>query len=140
MLDISPLLLLFTFVIFLGLLIYLNKSLYKPLLDFMANRDSVMEQEKGHISKNESDTIKYEEEAREIILEAKSQAAKEKAVILEDAKKDIAAKIEQKKLELAEDYEIFQKNMQEEKSELKSGLLAQIPLFREGIKAKMSQL
>lgn len=140
MLDISVPLMCFTAIIFLGLIAYLNRFLYKPILNFMSNRDNMIEQDRKTISKNEQDAIKHEEEAASIRLEAKTQAAKEKALILDDAKKEIASKMEQKRLELAEEYEIFIKNMSEEKDTLKSSLLAQIPLFKEGIKAKMSSL
>lgn len=140
MLDISPILLLFTAVIFLALLIFLNKALYKPLLEFMENRDNVLEKDRKHINKNESDIVALEEEARAIILEAKSEVAKQRAVIMDQAKEEIAKKIEQKKLELDEEYDIFAKDMENEKKELKNGLLAQMPLFKEGIKAKLSQL
>lgn len=140
MLDISPMLLLFTAVIFLALLVFLNKALYKPLLDFMENRDNVLEKDRKHINKNESDVVALEEEAKAIILEAKSEVAKQRAIVIEEAKEDIAKKLEQRKAELDEEYGIFTKDMENEKKELKNGLLAQMPLFKEGIKAKLSQL
>lgn len=140
MLDISPLLLLITALIFLALLIYLNKTLYRPLLEFVKNRDSTIEKDKKNATKNEEDIQAYENEAKEIILEAKAKAAKEKTKILDEAKAEVASKIEQRKAELDEEYELFLKNMENEKKELKNGLLAQIPLFREGIKAKLNQL
>lgn len=140
MLDISPMLLLFTAVIFLALLVFLNKALYKPLLEFMENRDNVLEKDRKHINKNESDVVALEEEAKAIILEAKSEVAKQRAIVIEEAKEDIAKKLEQRKAELDEEYGIFTKDMENEKKELKNGLLAQMPLFKEGIKAKLSQL
>lgn len=140
MLDITPLLLLFTAVMFLALLIILNKMLYQPLLNFMSKRDDVIEKDRMNANKNESDILELEEEAKAIIAEAKNQASKEKAIVLEEARKEISAKIEQRKSELDEEYSIFQKNMEKERVELENGLLAQMPLFREGIKAKLSQL
>lgn len=140
MLDIYPLLLLFTAVVFLALLVFLNKSLYKPLLEFMKNRDDVIEKDRKNANKNESDITAYEEEAKAIILEAKAQASKQRVEVLEKAKEEIALKLEAKKSELEEEYAIFQKEMETEKSELKNGLLAQMPLFKEGIKAKLNQL
>lgn len=140
MLDISPFLLLFTAIVFLALLFYLNKTLYQPLIEFMTNREHVIEKDKHNATKNAEDVQVYENEAREIILDAKAQAAKERAEILEEAKAKIQTQINQRKSELEEEYQLFLKNMQDEKTELKNGLLAQIPLFREGIKAKLNQL
>lgn len=139
-LDISPFLLLFTAIVFLALLFYLNKTLYQPLIEFMTNREHVIEKDKHNATKNAEDVQVYENEAREIILDAKAQAAKERAEILEEAKAKIQTQINQRKSELEEEYQLFLKNMQDEKTELKNGLLAQIPLFREGIKAKLNQL
>ncbi|PID48266.1 MAG: ATPase [Proteobacteria bacterium] len=140
MLDISPLLLLFTAVTFLALLVFLNKYLYKPLLDFMENRDKTIERDKKNANKNDGDVNSYEEEARAVILEAKSQASKQRNEVLEKAKKEISVKLEEKKAQLDEQYDVFQKEIEDKKVQLKNGLLAQMPLFREGIKAKLNQL
>lgn len=140
MLDISLFLLLTTTILFLALLVYLNKTLYRPLLEFVENRDNIIEKDKKNATKNEEDIQAYENEARDIILEAKAEAAKERAKVLDEAREQVASKIEQRKAELDEEYELFLKNMKSEQTELKNGLLAQIPLFREGVKAKLNQL
>ncbi len=140
MLDINVWLLLFTAVVFLVLLVFLNKILYKPLLEFMANRDQSIKKDKEDANKNQSDIASYEEEARSIILEAKAKASKQRSEILEKAKQEVALKLEEKKTQLDEEYVQFQEKIQKQKSELKNGLLAQMPLFKEGIKAKLNQL
>ncbi len=140
MLDISPMLLLFTAVVFLTLLIFLNKVLYKPLLEFMENRELTLQKDKGNISKNQEDLLKHEEEAKNIILEAKAEALKQRNIVLDEAREDIAKKLEAKKIQIDEEYAEFTKQIEDERVELKNGLLAQMPLFKEGIKAKLSQL
>lgn len=140
MLDIQPLLLLFTAVVFLGLMVFLNKTVYRQLLAFMENRDDVIEKDRKHANKNESDINAYEEEAKAIILEAKSQIGKKRADEIAKVKEEIEKKIEIKKSELEEEYELFQKKLHEEAKDLKNGLLAQMPLFKEGVKAKLNQL
>lgn len=140
MLDIYPLLLLFTAVVFLGLLVFLNKTVYRPLLGFMDNRDDVIEKDRKHSNKNESDIAAYEEEARAIILDAKSDISKTRADEIAKVKEEIEKKIDIKKSELEEEYALFQKRLQEEAKDLKNGLLAQMPLYKEGIKAKLNQL
>lgn len=140
MLDIQPLLLLFTAIVFLGLMVFLNKTVYRQLLAFMENRDEVIEKDRKHANKNEIDIAAYEEEAKSIVLDAKSQIGKRRADEIARVKEEIDKKIEIKKSELEEEYALFQKRLHEEAKDLKNGLLAQMPLFKEGIKAKLNQL
>ncbi len=140
MLDISPMLLIFTAIVFLALLIILNKVLYIPLLKFMESRDLVLQKDKENISKNEDDLLKYEQEAKEILQEAKEKALKHRNSVLEEVRADVSKKVEEKRLALEEEFDQFSKQLENEKIELKNGLLAQMPLFKEGIKAKLSQL
>ncbi len=140
MLDIYPLLLLFTAVTFLGLLIFLNKVMYRPLLGFMENRDEVIERDRKHASKNESDIGAYEDEAVAIISDAKAEIAKERSEQIAKVKEEISKQIEAKKSELDKEYEKFQNSLENEAKELKEALKAQMPLFKDGVKAKLNQL
>ncbi len=140
MLDIYPQLLLFTAIVFLALLVFLNKTLYKPLLSFMEKRDEVIESDRLSATKNESDISSYEDEARAIILEAKSKVLQQKNDALEIAKKEVSMKIEDKKTQLDKEYALFQEKMQEQRKELKDSLLAQMPSFKSSMKTKLSQL
>jgi len=55
MLDILPELLLVTGIVFLFLLFILNKTLYKPLLAFIDNRNNAINRDLENAGKNASD-------------------------------------------------------------------------------------
>jgi len=140
MLDISPILLLVTGFVFFTLLILLNKILYKPLLEFIDNRNESIKRDFENAGKNTSDVEAYYKEADQIILEAKAEAGKIREVALSEAKEIAAKKVEQKQSELEEKYTLFLKDLEAEKTEFQANLNANIPLFRDSIKQKLSSI
>lgn len=140
MLDISPALLLVSGAVFFILLIVLNKMLYKPLIEFMDNRNESVKQDLENAGKNTSDVEAYFKEADQIILQAKAEAGKIREAALKEAKELAAKKVEQKKSELEEEYLAFLKDLDAEKAEFSEGLAAQMPVFKDSIKAKLSQI
>lgn len=140
MLDISPALLLVTGSVFFILLILLNKILYKPLLGFIDNRNESIKRDLENAGKNTSDVEAYFKEADQIILAAKVEAGKIREAALNKAKDISSKKVEQKKSELEEEYTSFLKDLDVEKEEYKIALNAQIPIFRDSIKQKLSQI
>jgi len=140
MLDISPALLLVTVLVFLVLLIVLNKILYKPLLEFMGNRDESIKRDLENAGKNTSDVEAYFKESNQIILDAKAEAGKIREVALNEAKEISVKQIEQKKSELEEEYVSFLKDLDTEKIEFRNSLSAQMPIFRDSVKQKLSQI
>ncbi|MBE0495548.1 MAG: F0F1 ATP synthase subunit B' [Campylobacterales bacterium] len=140
MLDISPALLLMAVAVFLVMLILLNKVLYRPLLEFVQNRNNSIASDYENAGKNTSDISAYQEEAERILREAKTEAAKIRAEVIQESKDAALKKIEQRKAELEEEYVAFLEGLDKERIELKNGLLAQMPLFKEGIQGKLNQI
>ncbi|MDR0579976.1 MAG: F0F1 ATP synthase subunit B' [Campylobacteraceae bacterium] len=140
MLDMYLTLIFSTAIVFLALLVILNKILYKPLLNFMDNRDTLIKKDLENATKNSDDTSVYYEEANKIILEAKNQAAKERADLLAKEKIESEAKIKERKSKLEAEYDEFIKTLEKEKKELKNALNGQLPLYKEAIKAKLSKI
>lgn len=140
MLDIIPALLLVTGTVFLVLLILLNKTLYKPLLEFIDNRNNSINRDLENAGKNASDVVAYYKEVETILSEGKMEAAKIREAALSEAKEKSAKKIEQKKSNLDVQSAVFLKALESEKDEFKNGLLAQMPLFKESISAKLSHI
>jgi len=140
MVDISPILLLVTVVVFFTLLIVLNKILYKPLLAFIDNRNESIKRDLENAGKNTSDVEAYYKEADQIIREAKAEAGKIREAALSEAKEIAAKKVEQKQSELDEEYTLFLKNLNAEKIEFTESLSAKIPLFRDSIKQKLGNI
>ena len=138
--DISPILLLVTVVVFFTLLIVLNKILYKPLLTFIDNRNESIERDLENAGRNTSDVEAYYKEADQIILEAKAEAGKIREAALSEAREIAAKKVEQKQSELEEEYTLFLKDLSAEKIEFTESLSAKIPLFRDSIKQKLGNI
>ncbi len=140
MLDISLTLLLVTVVVFFTLLIFLNKILYKPLLTFIDNRNESIKRDLENAGKNTSDVEAYYKEADQIIHEAKAEAGKTREAALSEAKEIAAKKVEKKQSELEEEYTLFLKDLNVEKTEFTESLSAKIPLFRDSIKQKLGNI
>jgi F-type H+-transporting ATPase subunit b len=140
MLDISPVLLLVTVTVFLVLLVTLNKILYKPLLEFIQNRNDSIAADYENAGKNSSDVAAYHEEAERIIREAKAEAGTIRAQAIEAAKETTAKKVDQRKAELEEEYLAFLEGLETERADFKSTLLSKMPLYKDGIKAKLNQI
>ena len=140
MLDIIPALLLVTGTVFLVLLILLNKTLYKPLLEFIDNRNNSINRDLENAGKNASDVVAYYKEVETILSEGKMEAAKIREAALNEAKEKAAKKVEQKKSNLEVQGVAFLKTLESEKNEFKNGLLAQMPLFKESVSVKLSHI
>ena len=140
MLELSPQLMIITAVIFLGLIIYLNKSLYEPVISFVEQRDASIAKDLATAKEldDESDTIL--QKANEILENAKKEANSIRQNAINSAKAESEALIESKQKELDESYGQFLAKLEEEKKELENGLKAQIPLIKESIKAKFAQI
>lgn len=118
----------------------LNKTLYKPLLEFIDNRNNSINRDLENAGKNASDVVAYYQEIESILSEAKIEAAKIREAALSEAKEKALKRIEQKKSDLDVENATFLKTLETEKEEFKAGLLAQKALFKETIAAKLSHI
>ena len=140
MLDISPLIMVVTFVIFMTMLYLLNQKLYRPLLKFMDDRDATLSRGMSEAQNLTGDTSDLEREAQQTIDEAKNAAAQKRHAALEALQEEQAGALAVRQGELAEKYERFKASLEEEKETLKNTLLSELPLLKEGLKAKFAQL
>lgn len=140
MLDIIPALLLVTGTVFLVLLIILNKILYKPLLEFIDNRNNSIRRDLENAGKNASDVAAYYKDVDSIISEGKIEAAKIRETALSEAKEKAFKKVEQKKSDIEAQNSSFLKTLEAEKEEFKNGLLQKLPLLRDSVVAKLSHI
>jgi F-type H+-transporting ATPase subunit b len=127
-------------VVFIGLMVYLNKTLYQPLINFMDQRDATIAKDLEEVSKLSSDSASLEAEAQEILNKAKQEALEIRQKAIEEANAEAEKLIEAKKAELETMQKEFMEKLEKEKEELKAGILSQLPLIKETLKAKFSQL
>ncbi len=140
MLDINPLLLGITIVVFLILIAVLNSLLFKPLFNYMEERDASIKNDQNKVGNNDAEIAELTAEAQSIVNEAKLEAAAIREKVIAEAKELAESKIEAKRAELAKDKAEFEKSLAETREELESTLLSQVPLYKEAVKAKFSQI
>ena len=140
MLEISPLIMVVTFVIFLIMLYRLNQKLYTPLLKFMDDRDASIAQSLSDARNLTGDTEEQERQAAETIDAAKSEAARKRQTALEALQKEQADALAVRQGELAQKYEAFKASLEEERKALAETLLAELPELKAGLKARLGQL
>lgn len=140
MLDISPLIMVVTFVIFVTMLYLLNQKLYKPLLKFMDDRETTLNREMQEAQNLSGDSSDLDAQARQTIEEAKAKAAAARQAALERLHQEQAQAIEARQSELAKKFESFTASLSAEKDALKQKLLAEMPMLKESLKAKIGQL
>jgi len=140
MLDINPILLLATFVVFVSLIAVLNSWLYNPLISFMKKRDDDIKKDLEKVGNNDDEVNELNQKAETIIMNAKLEAAALREKVIADAKELVDSKLEAKRAELAQEYLEFEKSLSNNKEELTTDLLKQVPVFKEAVKAKFSQI
>ncbi len=140
MLDINPILLLVTFVVFLSLIAVLNSSFYNPIFKFMNKRDEDIKNDLNKVGSNDDEINELHSKAESIIMNAKLDAAALREKVIADAKELADSKLEARRAELASEYEKFEKSLAESEAQLTSDLTSQVPLFKEAVKAKFSQI
>jgi len=140
MLDISPILLGVTLVVFLILIAVLNSWLYRPLLSYMNKRDADLKRDLQQVGSNDDEVSVLIAKSEQIVMDAKLEAAALREKVIADAKELAQSKLEAKRAELASGYLEFEQTLAQERKELNNALLSQAPLFKEAIKAKFSQL
>ena len=140
MLDINPLLLSITIVVFLILIAVLNSLLFKPLFTYMEERDASIKADQDRVGNNDDEIAALTAQAASIVNEAKLEAAAIREKVVAEAKELAESKIEAKRAELAKDKLEFEKSLAESREELKTTLMSQVPLYKEAVKAKFSQI
>jgi len=140
MLDINPILLLVTFVVFLSLIAVLNSWLYNPLFSFMNKRDDDIKKDLNKAGSNDNEIDELTSKAEQIVMNAKLEAAALREKVIADAKELADSKLEAKRAELAQEYLEFEKSLVVSKTQLTTDLTSNIPMFKEAVKAKFSQI
>jgi len=139
MLDIHLPLMVFVFVVLMTLLFLLNRTLFKPLIGFMDERNQSIAKDLESSKNLSGDSEELHTKAMQIISDAKTEAAAIRQKAIDEAKLVAQGKIDAKQKELEAAYDSFAQNLAKEKNELKDALLAQMPQFKDGIKAKLSK-
>lgn len=140
MLDISPILLLGSALVFLLVLARLNSCLYKPLFKHMDERDLQIKTDLENSKSNASEVEGMLEEANNIIAQAKKEAFSIREKAKAEANDLAQAKLTEAKNMMDKKYEQFVVTLAEEKIVLEQSLVASMPLFKDSLKIKLSSI
>ena len=140
MLDISPVLLLSSGIIFLLVVARLNSCLFKPLLKHMDDRAASIKKDLEDAKSNSADVDGLLAEANDIISKAKKEAAAIREQAYKEAKDSADAKLASAKSDLEAKSAEFAKNLQDETKALRDSLVSSMPQFNESLKAKLSSI
>lgn len=140
MLDINPILLVATLIVFLTLIAVLNSWLYNPLFAYMSKRDEDIKKDLEKVGSNDEEINELESRAQSIIANAKLEASALRDKVITDARELAESKLEAKRAELASQYLEFEQSLARSREQLSSDLRSQMPLFKEAVKAKFSQI
>ena len=140
MLDINPILLIATLAVFLTLIVTLNSWLYNPLFAFMNKRDDDIKRDLQKVGSNDDEINSISIKAEKIVMDAKLEVATLREKVIADAKELADSKIEARRAELASEYLEFEKSLNEQKTQLENDLKAQVPVFKDALNAKFSQI
>jgi len=140
MLDISPVLLLSSGIIFLLVVARLNSCLFIPLLKHMDDRATSIKKDLEDAKSNGADVDGMIAEANNVIAEAKKEAAVIREQAYKEAKDSADAKLASAKSNLEAKSTEFAKNLEEETKALRDSLVLTMPQFNESLKAKLSSI
>ena len=140
MLDINLGLLIFTAVIFLALIYFLNNILYQPLLGFIQKREDLIKSDLDNIAQDGGDVANSLEKANSLISDAKGEAAKIRESAVTKAK-DIAAKeLEVAQSAIEEKYDAFVKELSVERATLKTDLGSNLSTYQNSLQSKLKKI
>lgn len=140
MLDIDPVLLLISGITFLLVLMRLNSCLFKPLLKHMDERDDAIKTDLANARNNAADVDGMLADANDVIATAKKEAAMIREKAYSEANEIAASKLNVAKSDIEIKYNDFVKSLDEEIIVLKDTLSAQMPQYKDSLKAKLSTI
>ncbi|OBV29338.1 hypothetical protein BKN38_07635 [Helicobacter sp. CLO-3] len=136
----EPWLMLLVFAVFIITMLLLNTWLFKPMLGFMDERESLLRKDMDSVSDNHSEIQEIECKIQAILADAKSQASKIIESATNDAKADYDAKIARKQQEMQQKMSDFRADLESQKAQIKKELLADLSVFESALKSRIQQI
>lgn len=136
----EPWLMLLVFAVFIITMLLLNTWLFKPMLGFMDERESLLRKDMDSVSDNNSEIQEIEGKIQAILADAKSQASKIIESATNEAKADYDAKITRKQQEMQQKMSDFRADLESQKAQIKKELLADLSVFESALKSRIQQI
>lgn len=140
MLDINPVLLFSSAVLFLLVLARLNSCLYKPLIKHMDDRAKSIQNDIENAKSNNANLEGMLQEAKSVIARAKAEATAIREKAHNDAKMKAQVQLDAAKADLEARYIQFSTELESEKVRLREYLVNNIPSYQEQLRLKLSAI
>lgn len=138
--DVSLSYMLATAVIFLAVMIILNALLYKPLLTFMDERTTSIDNDEKKVKDNFEELSHFNEELDAIKQNMRDEIAMIKQKAINEARNSAEETIKNKKLELEQKMQSFYTQLSKEREDLERELRSRLPLWQEALKKKLKHI
>lgn len=138
--DVSLSYMLATGVIFLAVMIILNALLYKPLLTFMDERATSIDNDEKKVKDNFDELSHFNEELDTIRQSTRDEIAMIKQKAINEARNSAEETIKNKKLELEQKMQSFYTQLLKEREDLERELRSRLPLWQEALKKKLKHI
>ncbi|MDR2638665.1 MAG: hypothetical protein LBC09_02370 [Helicobacteraceae bacterium] len=136
MIKFSPILMGGFFALFIALLVFLNATLFQPVLRHIEARRLHLQNEQGGADDDIAEAARLKAEAEEILRAAKKEAGKIKEEASIKAKLQAETRLNAERETIAAELGAFESALRLDETNLKSALLGEAPLFKERIKTK----
>jgi F-type H+-transporting ATPase subunit b len=140
MLEISPILLISSGIVFLIVLARLNSCLYRPLFKHMDDRSSSIAKDLANAKNNSANVESMVTQAKEIISKAKQEASSIRKIATQEAKEIAETTLATAKLKLDTKYKSFTQSLEEDRDSLRDSLEANMPVFKKSLQQKVSSI
>ncbi len=119
--------------IFLAMIVILNAMFYKPLLNFMDERDNSIKNDETKVKDNSQEILEVNDELEKIQKATREEILKIKQSATEQAKQEVEKEFRIKKEELEKKTASFYAYLQAQKQELKKDLMVYLPELKQAL-------
>ena len=129
--DMSLSTMLATAAIFLAMIVILNAIFYKPLLQFMDERDNSIRNDEIKVKDNSQEILGVNDEIKKIQTATRDEIYKIKQSAIKQAEQQAQKDFKFKKEEIEKNTRIFFEDLQTQKQELRENLMAYLPELKQ---------
>ncbi|KGI56524.1 F0F1 ATP synthase subunit B family protein [Campylobacter sp. MIT 97-5078] len=138
--DVHLSIMLATFIIFLAMIIILNSLLYKPLLEFIDQRNKSIESDERKVKQNSEEMSNFNDEFNKIKQSTREEINAIKQKALDEAKQEAEKELENKKRELEQKMQVFYAQLAQDRENFEQELKVSLPVWQEALKNNLKNI
>lgn len=131
---------LLVFVIFMALIFYLNFWLYRPILEQMQKRKSLLDEDGSTLVGLKAEVEEIKAKAQEVLLQARDQANKIREEAIKEAQSDYDERFNRARSEIENRFLASQKELRDNQAKFYAELELKVPVFTQAIQKRVDSL